>query len=227
MSDVMARALLAVHRRLDRHPQVHQRVAAFATRSVGEKRVNAAISEITQLGDCVWDIGANVGLYTRQFLERVGPEGHVVAFEPVPENAAQLRGLGAGPRLTVVEAALADTDGQMTLVVSGERGETSHIGGESTDGLTVRVARGDSLLEEGVRPPNILKIDVEGFEGDVLDGVPIALRSARNVVVEVHFAALTQRGRPNEPLRIIGLLRAVGFAVRWLDTSHLLAARSG
>jgi FkbM family methyltransferase len=191
---------------------------------MGERRVKAAISEVTRPGDCVWDIGANVGLYTRQFLELVGPAGQVVAFEPVPENAAQLRGLVFGPQLTVVEAALADTDGRMSLIVSGESGETSHIG-ESSDGLTVRVARGDSMLEEGIRKPEVLKIDVEGFEGDVLDGLPIALRSARNVVVEMHFAALTQRGMPEEPLRIVGLLRGHGFAVRWLDTSHLLAAR--
>lgn len=228
MADIFVKTLLAVHRRIDRHPSVRRRLAAFSRRSLGEKRVNAALSGVTRPGDCVWDVGANVGLYTQQFLDWVGPNGHVVAFEPVPENAALLRELDAGPRLTVVEAALADVDGQISLVVSGESGETSHIGSNSSDALTVRVARGDSLAaDEGVPIPDVVKIDVEGFEGDVLDGLPTVLRSARDVVVEVHFAALTERGKPDEPLRIIELLRDAGFAVRWLDISHFLAARSG
>jgi len=228
MADFFVKTLLAVHRRVDRYPPVRRRIAAISRRSLGEKRVNAALIGVTRRGDCVWDIGANVGLYTQLFLEWVGPNGKVVAFEPVPENAALLRELDAGPQLTVVEAALADADGQISLVVSGESGETSHIGSDSSDALTVRVVRGDSLVaNEGVPSPDVLKIDVEGFEGDVLDGIPTALRSARDVVVEVHFAALTERGKPNEPLRIIKLLRDAGFSVRWLDISHFLATRSG
>jgi FkbM family methyltransferase len=224
VEDRMAKTLLAVHRRLRQHPKMHGWLAAFVTRSVGERRVNAAILETTRPGDCVWDVGANVGLYTRQFLERVGPTGHVVAFEPVPENVEQLVALAPEPQLLVVEAALSDTDGEMSLIVSGKSGETSHIG-SSSDALTVRVARGDSLLGEGIGNPDIIKIDVEGFEGDVLDGLHTVLRSVRCVVVEVHFAALAQRGVPEEPLRILELLRGHGLTVRWIDTSHVLAAR--
>jgi FkbM family methyltransferase len=237
VADTVAKVLVAVHRRVDRHPRVQRRLATLATRSVGERRVNATISEITQPGDCVWDIGANVGLYTRQFLDGVGPSGHVVAFEPVPENAAELRRLLSCPRLTVVEAALGDSNGHTMLVVSGRSGETSHIaeGSASTstpDGLdassnavTVRVARGDSMLEAGIPAPDVVKIDVEGFERDVLDGLPVALRTARHVVIEVHFAAMAQRSRPDDVLRILEVLRGHGFSLRWLDTSHLLATR--
>jgi hypothetical protein len=124
----------------------------------------------------------------------------------------------------VVEAALADADGEMPLAISGEAGETSRIG-DAPGAITVRVARGDTLLAEGVPAPDVLKVDVEGYEGDVLDGMPAALRSARAVVVEVHFAALIDRGRPREPLRILELLRGQGLSPRWLDSSHLLATR--
>jgi len=55
--------------------------------------------------------------------------------------------------------------------------------------------------------------------------LPDALRSARAVLVEVHIAALARRGLPEEPIRILGLLRDQGFSVRWLDSSHLLASR--
>lgn len=224
MSDLMVKVLLAVHKRVDHHPQLHRPLAALATNSVGERRVKATIAEYTRSGDCVWDVGANVGTYTRQFLELVGLAGHVIAFEPLPENATLLRSLASRPQLTVVEAALADHDGMASFTTSGKSGETSHIE-NSSDGLNVRVARGDSILEEGIPKPDVIKIDVEGFEGDVLDGFPNVLQSTRCILIEVHFAAMSRRGIPNDPIRILGLLRDQGFTMRWLDTSHLLAMR--
>jgi FkbM family methyltransferase len=221
----MVKALLAVHKRVDHHPQLHRRLAALATNSVGERRVKPVITEITRPGDCVWDVGAQVGTYTRQFLELVGSAGHVIAFDPIPENAKLLRRLGAEPQLTVVEAALADHDGMTSFIISGKKnGGISHIG-ESPDGLNVRVTRGDSLLDEGIPKPDVIKIDVEGFEGDVLNGLPNVLRSTRCLVVEIHFAAMSRRGIPNEPKRILDLLRDQKFTIRWIDTSHLLATR--
>ncbi|MDP8909022.1 MAG: FkbM family methyltransferase [Chloroflexota bacterium] len=222
MQGVITRGLIAIHGLVRGHPQIRASLASIVNRSVGEKRVNAAILELTRPGDVVWDVGANIGIYTRRFLERVGEPGHVVAVEPVPCNAAQLRGLSAPEQLTVVEAALASSDGRVPLVVSGQSGETSSIG-EGSGALTVRAARGDTLLDEGLPQPQIIKIDVEGYEGDVLDGMPAVLQGARSVIVEVHFAALARRGRPREPLQLLALLRRHGFNPRWVDSSHLVA----
>ena len=219
--DAAAKALVAVHRQLIKHPRTHRLLISTYTRLIGEKRANRAILPLARPGDCVWDIGANVGFYTRQFLDRVGPSGHVVAIEPVPAHVDQLRPLAQADRLTLVAAALARAEGKMAFVVDGQ---ASHLG-DAPEALIVRVTRGDSLLDEGVPAPSLVKIDVEGFEGEVLDGLPDALRSARAVLVEVHIAALARRGLPEEPIRILGLLRDQGFSVRWLDSSHLLASR--
>ncbi|HEX6239569.1 MAG TPA: FkbM family methyltransferase, partial [Polyangiales bacterium] len=48
-----------------------------------ELQVDRALSSLLRPGDCVWDVGANVGLYTERFAEAVGPGGKVVAFEPI------------------------------------------------------------------------------------------------------------------------------------------------
>jgi FkbM family methyltransferase len=228
MKDLSAKALVAVHRRVDKHPRVHRLLATTATRVLGERRVDAAVHELVRPGDCVWDVGAHSGTYTRQFLETVGSTGQVVAFEPIPKSAAGLRELGSEPQLIVFEGALADTDGETSFVLSGptfDTSGTSHIGDASSDGIAVRVARGDSLLREGMRQPDVVKIDVEGYEGDVLDGMPETLKNTRGVVVEVHFAELTRRDIPEEALRITDLLRGDAFKVRWVDSSHLLAVR--
>lgn len=224
MHDLIARILIVVHKLISGRPAVQRRLAGAVNASVGEKRVNAAILELTRPGDVVWDVGANVGAYVTSFLERVGDQGHVVAIEPVPSNAAQLALLGSRERLTVVEAALATTDGEMSLVVSGESGETSSIG-DGPGALHVRVARGDTLLSDGIPQPQIVKIDVEGFERDVLEGMSDVLPAVRSVIVEVHFAAMARRGRQRDAVSVMALLRRNGLAPRWVDPSHLVATR--
>ncbi len=51
-----------------------------------EGQFQNAMFDAVQAGDCVWDVGANVGLYTTNVAERVGLSGKVCAFEPSPEN---------------------------------------------------------------------------------------------------------------------------------------------
>ena len=224
MQELIAGALIGAHRLIDGHPGIHRSLIALVNRSVGEKRVRKSIIKLTKPGDVVWDVGANVGVYSRLCLELVGPAGHVVAIDPVPSNAVRLRALAPSDHLTVVEAALFSSDGLKPLVISGRDGETSSII-ESPDAVTVRVARGDTLMTEGVPSPQIIKIDVEGFEGDVLDGMPEVLSGVRSLILEVHFAALARQGRPREPLRLVRLLSRSGLAVRWIDSSHLVATR--
>lgn len=144
---LMTSALVVVHGRLRYYPDLQRRLAALRNRMGHEKRGSKAILNAIRPGDCVWDVGSNVGFYTRQFLSRVGPSGRVVAFEPVPANAERLVPLAPEPRLTVIEAALAASEGQQPFVVSGESGDTSCIG-DAPSGFTVRVARGDSLLTD-------------------------------------------------------------------------------
>ena len=47
-----------------------------------ERRVLAVLTGAVKPGDVVWDVGANVGLYSEQFCQWVGEDGFVVAFEP-------------------------------------------------------------------------------------------------------------------------------------------------
>src|SRR5437867_1922845 len=65
-------------------------------------------------GDTVFDIGANVGIYTLLFSERVGPRGRVVAFEPSARNVSYLKrhlALNGATNVSVVEADASATAG--------------------------------------------------------------------------------------------------------------------
>jgi len=223
--DLSTRALVAAHAGLHRVPWLHRRLVAARNRAGFERRVTPAVLSVVRAGDCVWDVGANVGYYTTRFLDRVGPDGVVVAFEPLPELAARLEEQAAGDaRLRVQRIALADFDGSASFAADGPDGENSSLG-DRPGAFEVRVARGDAITAEGVPAPDVVKIDVEGFERDVLEGMPETLRRARALLVEMHFQAMLGRGRGRDALRIRDLLHGQGFEVRWVDSSHLLATR--
>jgi hypothetical protein len=67
-------------------------------------------------GMTVWDVGANVGLYTLPSARAVGPTGRVYAFEPMPRNLDLLRrhvAMNRLPNVEICEAAVADTGGDL------------------------------------------------------------------------------------------------------------------
>jgi FkbM family methyltransferase len=135
-----------------------------------------------QIGHTVYDIGANVGSYTLLAARLVGPDGSVVAVEPLPAN---LRYLERHVQLNDLEnvhiVAAAATDRVQTLRFQGTPDRvTSHIavdGDIIVDGTTV-----DDLVGAGMGAPDVIKIDVEGAEGDVLRGASRTLASKRPIV---------------------------------------------
>ncbi len=194
-----------------------------------EERFDAALLGAIHRGDTVWDIGANVGLYTEKFAQRVESGGHVVAFEPSPRNAEALRKrFTDASHVTICPVALAEQTGTATFYVNGSiDGTTDSLVERTADAVPheVEVHRGDEFLSRF--PPNVIKIDVEGFELEVLRGMHDVLAShgLRSVLIEVHFGILSDRGLPGAPAELTALLRKAGLATSWVDSSHLIGSR--
>jgi FkbM family methyltransferase len=174
-------------------------------------------------GDVVWDIGANVGDYTGRFAAAVGPDGAVVAVEPAPASAAACRALGMA-NVRVVERALSDAPGEAPFVADG-KAPTNRL--DAGGGERVRVTTGDLLMAE-CGPPNVVKIDVEGYEVEALRGMSRVLASPglRAVFVEVHFGLLDRREVRGGGRQVEALLSGAGFRVRWVDFSHVAAEKA-
>ena len=151
---------------------------------------------------------------------------------PTEENleklAEELRALVRSGRRR--ELALGAEDRMGSLVVdSRQTGGTGHLGPDGDGSLPQVVVRsGQSLVEEdaALRPRGI-KIDVEGAEYEVLQGLGSLLDEAtlRFIGMEIHFARLDAMGRQDDPALIERLLVGRGFSVRWTDSSHLVATR--
>ena len=136
-------------------------------------------------GDVVWDVGANVGLFTFAAAHRAA---RVLAFEPDPWLADMLERTAAScPNVSVMRAAVADYCGRGELHIAKRSRGSNFLMGDGYDpsGGTrrleqVQVVTLDSLDEA---LPNVIKIDVEAGELAVLRGAARLLAHCRPTVI--------------------------------------------
>jgi FkbM family methyltransferase len=156
-----------------------------------------AIDHFAGLGLTAYDVGANIGYVSLALAKVIGEAGHVVAFEPLPANLLRLRANMAlnpeGDRVQVVGGAVGARTTQEPFMVheSGGMGKLQASKGRQTDyegTLTVEViALDDWIAENKVAPPELIKIDVEGGEAAVLEGMSSTLKSDRPaILIELH-----------------------------------------
>lgn len=73
-------------RNLGRALGLNRLFGSLLSRRGYETRFQEAMLAAIRPGDVVWDVGANVGLYSRAFSDIAGPSGKVFAYEPSPAN---------------------------------------------------------------------------------------------------------------------------------------------
>jgi len=177
-----------------------------------EPGVQAALTQLVQPRMTVYDIGANVGFFSVIAARLVGPDGQVVAFEPVLKNCDQLTlnaQLNSFTNVTVRCEALGNENGCATFFATHEPtlGRLKKFGAPEpgSDEITVAVRQLDRLIiESGLPQPDLIKMDVEGAEVDVLLGASEILATARPLLlIELHGT--------NDPVAI--LLEQQGYAL--------------
>jgi FkbM family methyltransferase len=183
-----------------------------------DRNLRALFDRVLQVdSDCI-DVGANRGQVLDEIVRR-SPQGHHMAYEPIPRLAADLR--RRFPSVDVREAALSDVAGMTTFVhmegaeaYSGlrQRTEGAAVGRGTPRDITVAV----ECLDEAVprdHVPTLIKVDVEGAQYGVFLGGRRILRACRPILVFEH-------GRGAEvtygttALMIYGLLvDEIGYAI--------------
>ena len=175
-------------------------------------------------GGTVLDVGANIGFITVRAARAVGSQGRVIAIEPHPERFHYLErniALNDLTNVTCVQCAIGAEKGRLTLFdvdpTLGPRPlDVSIQPGRGTE-FEVPMRTLDELLDELGNPPDIslVKIDVEGYESDVLAGMPRLLSTRPRLVVEV-------LGGATAPSSVSSLL-PTGYVVREIDPNNWLA----
>ena len=148
------------------------------------------IRAVARPGMTCLDVGANAGAHTLVMAHAVGPQGRVVAVEPHPDAARCLRDNVVINRLrnvTVIEGALCRTDGSVRLFSGRDVGVASLVQLEATAAAReVRGLSGTTLLKEAALAAcDLVKIDVNGFEGIALDELrPLIARERPHLIVK-------------------------------------------
>jgi FkbM family methyltransferase len=132
-------------------------------------------------GARVFDIGANIG-YTARFFVQAGA-AQVVACEPDADNLACLHAvLGDEPRIRIVACAVGAADGRATLSVPFDKGVKQHALGRVTEGAGPLAMRSIDSLRDEFGAVQLIKIDVEGFETQVLAGMARTIAADRPLI---------------------------------------------
>lgn len=196
----LARALV-VRRRL---PAEFGHQPIYVTGAAGLKHLRLHLSaadpllwdhvlEFIRTGAVVYDIGANLGMFSLPAAVRAGPTGLVVALEPDSAMAALLRrsasqGTDRAP-IRVLTLAASESVGTDEFHVARRSRATSHLSGHGlpqTGGIrstrSIATITLDRLLDDHPEP-DIVKIDVEGAEARVLRGASRLLTDVRPVIL--------------------------------------------
>lgn len=150
-------------------------------------------------GGTVLDVGGHIG-YTTLFLAGlVGPEGRVVVFEPGPDNLKYLKhNTRPKPNVTVIEAAVTARRGRQTLFVEDLTGQNNSLIPDfpelrenarvanvapRVEPVEVETVSLDDFCRQHELCPHFVKVDVEGFELDVMRGAAELLNRCRPLLL--------------------------------------------
>ncbi len=160
-----------------------------------ESAVQEAMVRHLGSGGVFYDIGANIGFFALVGARLVGSDGIVYAFDAAPDNAEAIRTnaqLNGCRNVEVIAKAVSSQGGRVRLQVVEDQSWSKLEGyGEHPDTVNVIEVEAvtiDALLDEGaLRPPTMVKIDVEGAEMAVLEGMRRTLQEHRPAIIcELH-----------------------------------------
>ncbi len=161
-----------------------------------------------QPGDCFMDIGSNVGLMTVVAAQQVGPTGVVYAFEPEPRVSAILTKnieINALQNVRVNNFALGSVPGNLMLYPQDEislgSATLTNNAPQAATGINVKVETLDNFLNKNnITKIKMLKIDVEGWELEVLKGARQLLARSVAPILCVEYSRLSHKDTHTEDI---------------------------
>lgn len=158
----------------------------------------------------VLDIGANLGIYAVLGSAKVGPKGSIHSFEPVPENLKYLRHnkkLNQASNIKINPAGIGDKGGRVKIYLADKNVGTHSMGGSSTKKhIWVDIETIDDYVKRNDLEVNLIKMDIEGYEGHAVRGATKTLRKA-TLLTEFTASRLKQCG--DSPLEVANQLLGI------------------
>lgn len=172
-------------------------------------------SEIIKPGMRVADVGANQGIYTLLFSDLVGCEGTVYSFEPEPFLFESLQKNCNRNHITNVECfpfGLGEKETSVSMMPGAlNSGDNRVVLSETAGAISVMIRRIDQVLQNVAL--DFVKIDVQGYELEVLKGMRGLLQARPEIVVFFEYWPFGLRKVGSEPEELIKFLQAYNFQI--------------
>jgi FkbM family methyltransferase len=188
-----------------------------------------------QPGQTIIDVGANIGYSARFFAQAIARTGKVYAFEPNPliypllkENLVDFK------QIHVYNLGLSSKAGELPLFLAGnnysvacfsEKYPATHLAhreGETMRTVQAKVVVGDEFLKQkGIDRVEVIKIDVEGWELNVLSGLAQTISTSRDLTLFCEFNPAAQECAGRAPREILDWLMNRQFSLAYPWESQL------
>ncbi|MAX24565.1 MAG: hypothetical protein CMJ19_08675 [Phycisphaeraceae bacterium] len=179
------------------------------------------MKEHVQPGSCVIDIGSHIGVETLMLCQWVGEQGKVISVEPDPVNFQALQTNIQINNITNAQLqpiALSDQSGKLHFIHG--QGVLCRLVDDPNDPtigpqqlITVDVLTLDELYAEGNEKIDFLKIDVEDYEVQVLNG-------ATRFLAQQHPALIVELHSYQSAMGCSEVLQKAGYDIKLVDTSQ-------
>lgn len=201
-----------------------------------QSREEAFLETLDLRGKIVYDVGGYEGIITLFFARRVGPTGQVVTFEPHPRNHARIVEnvrLNGFTNVKVHRLAIGSAPGRATLVFPADETARGSLVGDIQDQIRqehcaavvdIEIDSIDRQIEGGAPSPHFIKIDVEGLEHDVIEGMARLIALCHpTLYIEMHGATVARK-LENATLVIEHLWRA-DYRVHHVESDTAIRSR--
>jgi len=196
---------------------------------ISEPSTTSLYAKLLSQGSTYVDVGAHIGYHTLIARHHIGPGGKVIAIEPQPYNCSKILenwGCNGFDNIVLYPAAAGPEASSVSLTPQNEldRSQLSMLADKVTEtsvklAFRVPVRPLSEIFEENaIQAVELLKIDVEGFETEVLKGLGSSSRAVKNIVLEI---LKTDALRSSESLPVLEELKRNGFS-RWQTVTELV-----
>ena len=179
------------------------------------------VKKFVKKGDNVIDVGAHVGYYTFLMANLVGNEGKVYSFEPDPENFALLKkGIEANnlKNVEIIQKAVSNTNSTIKLFLSDTDRATNRIYDAGINDahkiIEVETCSIDEFLNEKEIKIDFVKIDAEGSEQGVIEGMKTTLKNNSNITMMTEFFPFLIEKYGSSPKKYLQTLEEMSFNIQ-------------
>ena len=187
-----------------------------------EPEITATIRDLLGPGDTFIDVGTNIGWFTLIASREVGEQGRVIAFEPDPVSFDILRRNAAVnncQNVVLEQMGLSNRRGRFELYIhdTNKGGHSFLKSAERSKHVEVEALPLDEYLRESERKIDVVKIDTEGAEGRILEGMQKTIRSQDKMDIVMEFTPGILRKEGTDPETLIYRLQESSYLAYMID----------